>query len=110
MMPPLPSSRGSCSVCLYLLFLRCWNMTSPVTMCNLYVPSQRLDAYAMAFSSMVVRALGLAPTSSSAFSPSLKTMKVGMARMPSSWLRSGSSSTSILAKKMSLNRSSFEKL
>lgn len=40
---------------------------------------------------------GLAPVKVSTFSPSWKNRIVGMARMPSSWVSSGSSSTSNLA-------------
>ena len=41
---------------------------------------------------------GLAPTTSPTFSPALKMMKVGMARTPTSWATSGTSSTSTLMK------------
>ena len=44
------------------------------------------------------RGPGFAPTNSSTLSPFLKIMKVGMARIPYSWLNSGRSSTSTLAK------------
>lgn len=44
-------------------------------------------------------AVGLAPVNSSTFSPSLKTIIVGMARTASSWVRSGTSSMSNLAKR-----------
>ena len=57
------------------------------------------------------RAGGLAPVKSLTLSPFLKKMKVGMARIPRSWARSGRSSTSNLAKKiLSLNSSDSDHL
>jgi hypothetical protein len=53
---------------------------------------------ATAFSMPAKSALGFAPTISSTFWPSLKIKKVGMARIPSSWATSGTSSTSSLTK------------
>jgi len=52
--------------------------------------------HALCFLIAASSAVGLAPTTSSTFWPSVKIWKVGMARMPSSWATSGISSTSIL--------------
>jgi hypothetical protein len=52
--------------------------------------------YAACLASIDWRAWGLAPTNSSTLLPFLKTKKVGIARTPSSAVRSGSSSTSNL--------------
>lgn len=69
-------------------------LSSPISHITVLIQAEAVATFSIA----ALSAGGFAPTTSPTFSPFLKIMKVGMARTPTSWATSGTSSTSTLMK------------